>query len=137
MIFMRTRNLLRRILPAALFVFIMVIAPQTSSGIVDYMLGVASWYSEFSPGIRETTANMEKFDHNKLTCASWDYPFDTVLEVINIDNGKKVLVRVNDRGPAKRLYRKGRIIDLTKKAFQNIADLDKGLIKVKVRAIRS
>lgn len=101
-----------------------------------YMEGMASWYAEFSPGIRATTANMEKFDHDELTCAVWNIPFNTILEVTNLDNGKKIHVRVNDRGPAKRLCRKGRIIDLTKGSFEKIADLEDGLINVRVRVIR-
>ena len=107
----------------------------TSSGSVAWMQGLASWYAEFSPGIRKTTANMEIFDHDKLTCAIWDVPFNTKLEVTNLDNGKKVIVRVNDRGPAKRLCRKGRVIDLTMGAFRRIADLDKGLVNVRVRVL--
>ncbi|MGB2630957.1 MAG: septal ring lytic transglycosylase RlpA family protein [Candidatus Omnitrophota bacterium] len=98
--------------------------------------GIASWYSEKSPGINGHTANGEEFDHDKITCASWDFPFGTLLEVTNIDNGKKIIVKVNDRGPAKRLYRTGRVIDLTKAAFAKIEDFEKGLAHVKVRVIR-
>jgi rare lipoprotein A len=94
--------------------------------------GVASWYSESDAGILATTANMELFDDEQLTCAIWDIPFNTLIRVTNLDNGKSIIVRVNDRGPAKRLVRKGRIIDLTKEAFSRIADLDNGLIKVKI-----
>jgi len=97
--------------------------------------GEASWYAEFSPGILKTTANMEIFDHDKMTCAMWDVPFNTMLKVTNLQNNKKIIVRVNDRGPAKRLYSKGRIIDLTKAAFAQIADLDKGLTKVRVEIV--
>ncbi len=97
--------------------------------------GVASWYSETDPGILPTTANMEIFDDSQLTCAMWDVPFNTVLEVTNLANGKSVLVRVNDRGPARRLVSQGRIVDLTKTAFSRIADLDQGLIPVKVAVI--
>ncbi|MBF0215708.1 MAG: septal ring lytic transglycosylase RlpA family lipoprotein [Candidatus Omnitrophica bacterium] len=101
-----------------------------SGGVIE---GTASWYAEFSPGVRPTTANMERFDHHKYTCAIWDIPFDTVLEVKNLHNGKVVHVRVNDRGPAKRLCREGRVIDLTKASFAKIADLGEGLVKVRVR----
>lgn len=101
-----------------------------------YLEGVASWYSEFSPGIRPTTANMEIFDHHKMTCAIWGIPFNTILEVTNMSNGKTIYVRVNDRGPAKRLHKEGRVIDLTMAAFNKIEDLEKGLTKVKVRIIR-
>ena len=93
----------------------------------------ASWYSEEDPGILKTTANMETFDDEKLTCAMWGVPFGTMLKVTNLDSGKSVLVRVNDRGPAKRLVSEGRLIDLTKKAFSGIASLDEGLIQVKVQ----
>jgi len=98
--------------------------------------GLASWYAEFSPGIRPTTANMEIFDHDKMTCAIWDLPFNSVLEVTNLSNGRSVTVRVNDRGPAKRLCREGRVIDLTMAAFKEIEDLEAGLVKVRVRVIR-
>lgn len=114
-----------------------VIAWETSSGIVNcpYIEGIASWYAEFSPGIQKTTANMEVFDHNGLTCAIWDVPFNTRLEVTNLENGESVVVRVNDRGPAKRLCRAGRIVDLSLAAFRAIADPDKGLIRVRVRVL--
>ncbi len=95
-------------------------------------IGLASWYAEFSPGIRKTTANMELFDDSELTCAMWDVPFGTIIKVTNLENNKTVIVRVNDRGPAKRLVRNGRIIDLTQAAFAKIADLGEGLIQVKV-----
>jgi len=94
--------------------------------------GKASWYSQDDPGILLTTANMEKFDDSQLTCAVWDLPFNTILKVTNLENGKFILVRVNDRGPAKRL---NRTIDLTKAAFSRIADLDKGLADVSVEII--
>ncbi|MGB2651220.1 MAG: septal ring lytic transglycosylase RlpA family protein, partial [Candidatus Omnitrophota bacterium] len=108
------------------------IVVRTDAG-VFHVEGVASWYAQFSPGIRRTTANLEIFDHDKMTCAIWDLPFNTVLEVTNLNNGKKVLVRVNDRGPAKRLWREGRVIDLTMAAFGEIEDLEKGLTEVRVR----
>jgi len=97
--------------------------------------GVASWYSCNDKGILKTTANMEIFDDTKLTCAIWSLPFNTYLKVTNLDNGKSVIIRVNDRGPAKRLVKKGRIIDLTKEAFRRIGDLNQGLINVKVEIL--
>ena len=107
---------------------------QAEPGFEDSMskVGVASWYAEFSPGINETTANMEIFDSSQLTCAIWDVPFDTMIRVTNLENAKSIVVRVNDRGPAKRLVREGRIIDLTREAFARIADLGEGLIKVRI-----
>jgi rare lipoprotein A len=91
--------------------------------------GTASWYSQNDPGIFLTTANMERFDDSQSTCAIWGLPFNTILKVTNLENGKSVIVRVNDRGPARGL---NRAIDLTKTAFSKIADLDKGLADVSV-----
>lgn len=91
--------------------------------------GVASWYSKTDKYINERTANGEKFDDRKMTCASWDYPFGKKLVVINTLNGKWVVCRVNDRGPAKRL---GRKIDLTRAAFKRISNPNRGLIYVTV-----
>ncbi len=110
--------------------------PNTLVSSVETICGIASWYSKESPGINEHTANGEEFDHYKIACASWDFPFGSLLEVTNIENGKKVIVRVNDRGPAKRLYKAGRVIDLTKAAFRAIANIDKGLIRVKIRIVK-
>jgi rare lipoprotein A len=94
--------------------------------------GTASWYSRGDRGVRRTTANMEVFNDRELTCAAWGLPFDSLLEVTNIENGKSVIVRVNDRGPARRLVRRGRVVDLTKSAFRSIADHRDGLINVRV-----
>jgi rare lipoprotein A len=80
---------------------------------------------------------MEIFDDQQLTCAIWDRPFNTLIKVTNASNGKSVVVRVNDRGPARRLVREGRIIDLSKAAFAQIADLDKGLIHIELAIVSS
>jgi len=97
--------------------------------------GTTSWYSESDSYILATTANMESFDDKKLTCAAWGFPFNTYLKVTNIRNGKSVIVRVNDRGPARRLFKEGRIIDLTKTAFSRIENLDRGLTHVKITVL--
>jgi len=102
-----------------------------TSEVVKY--GAASWYSESDPHINRHTANGEIFDDTAWTCASWEYPFGTFLEVTNIATWESVVCRVNDRGPAKRL---GRRIDLTKSAFRQIGDLRKGLIQVRVISLK-
>ena len=96
--------------------------------------GMASWYSESDPGINRHTANGEIFDDSKLTCASWNFPFGTFVKVRNLQNGKSVVCRVNDRGPSKRFKR--RVIDLTKTAFQRIAPPGMGLAEVSVRPVK-
>jgi len=95
----------------------------------------ASWYSVASC-LREGTsgimANGKELRDEELTCASWDYPFGTVLLITNLANSKTVKVIVSDRGPSKRLYRLGRRIDLSKGAFGQIANLKSGIIKVRI-----
>ena len=97
-----------------------------------HAVGIASWYSESDPGINLHTANGEIFDDTQRTCASWNFPFGTLLRVTSLKNGKSVVCRVNDRGPAKRL---GRLIDLTSSAFRQVAPLKAGLIQVKVEPL--
>ena len=95
----------------------------------SWKFGKASWYSKTDKGIKDLTANGEKFDDTQLTCASWDYPFNQRLIVINILTPKWVACRVNDRGPHKRLRR---LIDLTKTTFSKISNPKIGLTYVVV-----
>ena len=90
--------------------------------------GVASYYSYECA--RLPMANGKPFDPEKRTCASWFYKFGTRLAVRSLDTGRSTEVVVTDRGPNKRLVREGRIIDLSKRAFQDICGLDKGLTRV-------
>ena len=92
--------------------------------------GEASWYSNQEAG--QITASGERFHDQELTAASWDWPFGTCLQIQNQANHKTVAVRINDRGPAKRLYKKGRKIDLSIGAFERIADPKEGIIRVKI-----
>ena len=78
------------------------------------------------------TASGERFDENALTCAMRNRDFGGMYKVTNLDNGKSVIVRCNDFGPNKKLYQKGRVIDLSKGAFLRIADLKQGVITVSV-----
>lgn len=96
-------------------------------------IGLCSWYSENDPGINKYTANGEVFNDEAMICAKWDIPFGTWLKITNIANGKFVLVKCTDRGPARRL---NRIVDLSKGAFAKIADLKLGLITVKLEVIK-
>lgn len=84
--------------------------------------GIASWYS--LPGQR--TANGERMNPNAMTAAHKTLPFGSVVKVTNLDNGKAVHVRINDRGP----YIKGRVIDLSKAAAKAIGMLPRGTAHV-------
>jgi rare lipoprotein A len=88
-----------------------------------------SWYGEETEGYM---ANGKWFDPNALTCASWDYPFGTFLVVRERQSSRQVVVEVTDRGPAKRLYRQGRKLDLSRAAFERIGKLSDGLLEVEI-----
>lgn len=77
------------------------------------------------------TKSGEIFDKNKLTAASNKLPLGAVIKVINKENGKSVVVRINDSGAMP-----NHVIDLSEKAFKKIADLKQGRIKVKINIIK-
>jgi len=97
--------------------------------------GVASWYGEAHRG--KPMANGRKFNPDRLTAASWFYPLGSKVRV-TLDNPdqaqpqRAVIVTITDRGPAWRLVRRKRIIDLTYTAFKELAEPDLGLVAVKV-----
>ena len=93
-------------------------------------VGIASYYADKFVG--RTTASGEKYTHHKLTAAHKTLPFGTKVLVTNFDNGKTVVVIINDRGP----FVKGRIIDLSKSAARKLDFLQKGLTKVSVKVIK-
>lgn len=82
------------------------------------------------------TASGERFDENDYTAAMWGVPFGAIFKVTNVNNGVSIQVRINDRGPSKRLVKKGRIIDLSKGAFMALADLKQGVIQVKIERLK-
>jgi rare lipoprotein A len=92
--------------------------------------GIASWYGIPYDGRR--AANGEIFDMKKLTAAHRTLPFDTWVEVTNLENKKRVDVRITDRGP----FVKGRIIDLSQAAAREIDMLTAGVVRVKVKVIK-
>lgn len=91
--------------------------------------GTASWYSS------RITATGERYDGNDLTCAMRKTDFGGFYKVCNLDNDKCVTVRHNNFGPSGRMYSQGRIIDLSRGAFAQIAELDDGLAKVTVERL--
>jgi rare lipoprotein A len=96
--------------------------------------GVASWYGEAHRG--KPMANGQRFDPDRLTAASWFYPLGTRVRVTLRDQPERsVEVTITDRGPARRLVRQGRTIDLAYAAFKAIADPDLGLVSVTVEAV--
>ncbi|NOZ35073.1 MAG: septal ring lytic transglycosylase RlpA family protein [Chlorobi bacterium] len=95
-----------------------------------YQKGESSWYG---PGFNgKKTASGEKFDMNKMTAAHRKLPFGTKVRVTNLKNNKSVIVRINDRGP----YKKSRIIDLSKKAAEQIGLVKYGVAPVKIEIVK-
>jgi len=91
--------------------------------------GVASWYG---PGFEgNLTANGEVFDTSKLTAAHQTLPFDTLVRVTNLENGRVVVVRVNDRGP----FVGGRVIDLSRAAAERIDMITSGTARVRLELL--
>ena len=95
-----------------------------------FQTGMASYYGGSWHG--KKTANGEIFNENSLTAAHKTLPFGTKVKVTNLDNGKSVVVRINNRGP----YSKGRVIDLSKAAFSKIASTSKGVTRVKLEVAK-
>lgn len=91
--------------------------------------GVASWYG---PGFHAgSTANGETYDQDDLTAAHRTLPMPSWVEVENLDNGRKLTVRINDRGP----FAKERIIDLSRKAALLLAVDRAGTARVRLRRV--
>lgn len=100
-----------------------------SSGMSQTFAGSASWYGGKFHGRK--TANGELFDMNQLTAAHKTLPFGTRVKVTNNRNGKSVIVRINDRGP----YVKKRVIDLSRKAAQEVGMIKSGTAPVTVEIL--
>jgi rare lipoprotein A len=98
----------------------------------DYHLietGIASWYGPNFHG--KQTANGEIFDQNELTAAHRTLQMPSLVRVVNLENGRSVVVRVNDRGP----FSSGRIIDLSKKAAELLGFKNQGTAKVRIEVL--
>lgn len=91
--------------------------------------GIASWYGEDFHGKR--TSNGEIYDMHALTAAHKTLPLGTYLRVTNLDNDHTVIVKINDRGP----FVKGRIVDLSYRAAQEIDIVETGTAPVEIEAL--
>jgi rare lipoprotein A len=99
---------------------------------VDYdyaATGIASWYGPDFHG--RPTANGETFDMNAVSAAHKTLPLPSIVRVTNLESGRSIIVRVNDRGP----FAYGRIIDLSRRAAQLLGFERKGTAKVRVEIL--
>lgn len=91
--------------------------------------GIASWYGRDFHG--KPTANGEKYNMYDITAAHPTLPIPTYVRVTNLDNGKSLIVRVNDRGP----FLRGRVIDLSYRSAQLLGFQEKGVTPVLLEAL--
>ena len=89
--------------------------------------GIASWYGSAFHG--KVTANGERYDMNTMTAAHKTLPMPSIVEVTNLENGRVLRLRVNDRGP----FVQGRIIDVSRRAAEMLGFRNKGTARVRVR----
>ncbi|PYQ14001.1 MAG: hypothetical protein DMH00_02945 [Acidobacteria bacterium] len=91
--------------------------------------GEASWYGPDFHG--KTTANGERYNMLRLTAAHQQLPFNTLVKVTNLYNGRAATVRINDRGP----FLKGRILDLSYAAAKALGANGPGVIRVQIEVV--
>ena len=94
--------------------------------------GVASWYGGDDDGFAgRPTASGEIFDPEQYTCAHRTLPLGSFVEVENLENHRRTVLRVNDRGP----HMKGRILDLSKRGAQELGILVQGTSRIRLRSV--
>ncbi len=91
--------------------------------------GIASWYGPDFHGKR--TANGERYDQHELTAAHRTLQMPSLVRVTNLENGRSVVVRINDRGP----FAHGRIIDVSKRAAELLGFIGKGTARVRLEVL--
>ena len=107
-------------------------APRTFARTVQ--VGLASYYG---PGFHgEPTASGEIFNQHEMVAAHRSLPLGSVVRVTNLENRRRVVLRVIDRGPYGRNYRKGTIIDVSKGAARRLGFIRDGLVPVRVEVLR-
>jgi len=102
-----------------------------ASGATYDETGIASWYGDKFHG--KKTANGEIYDMHAMTAAHTTLPIPSVVRVTNLENGKAIVVRVNDRGP----FVKSRLIDLSYAAANALGYSQQGTTRVRVQTIHS
>jgi rare lipoprotein A len=108
-----------------------LLSRQASPAPARPRVDVASWYGEWHHG--RPTASGEPYDMTALTAAHRSLPLGACVEVTHVANGRRVHVRVNDRGP----YIDGRTIDLSHRAAEDLGMVDDGLARVRIRRASS
>ena len=96
--------------------------------------GLASWYG---PGFHgEETASGEIFDQREMVAAHRTLPLGSIIRVTNLENGRRLNLRVIDRGPYGRNRRKGTILDVSRGAARRLGFVEDGLVRVRIEVLR-
>ncbi len=106
------------------------IPPPSLSPAAIYQTGVASYYGKGFHG--RPTASADVFDQRGWTAAHLDLPFDTIIRVTNLENTRRCVVKVNDRGP----FVKGRILDLARGAAEALGMVQGGTARVQIQIVK-
>ncbi len=120
--------IVNRIFCLALFLFIIYSAGYSQFQKFEY--GIISYYGDEFEG--KKTASGEIYDGSKLTAAHRLFPFGSIIQVENMENGRKVTLKVNDRGP----YAANRVLDVSKKAADDLGFLQKGTVYARITLIK-
>lgn len=114
------------VLTIAIFLAVVAFLDATSY----YQVGIASWYGEEFHGKR--TSSGEIYNMYEMTAAHKSLPFGTRVLVVDLETGRSVIVRINDRGP----FIHGRIIDLSFAAAQKLGIVKKGIARVGIKIVQ-
>lgn len=93
--------------------------------------GYAAWYGKELQG--RPTASGELFDMNQMTAAHRDFPMNSLVLVKNLENGRKAMVKINDRGP----YVEGRVMDMSYAAARELGFAEKGTARVQLELVQA
>ena len=100
----------------------------------DVQHGLASYYG---PGFHgRATASGRIFDQRQMVAAHRTLPLGSVIRVTNLENGRRVTLRVIDRGPYGRNFRKGTVVDVSRGAARRLGMIKDGLVKVRIEVRR-
>ena len=118
---------------AAVIVTAPLARPVVSEPVLRVLHGLASYYG---PGFHgEETASGEIFDERAMVAAHRSLPLGSVVRVTNLENRRQVVLRVIDRGPYGRNFRRGTIIDVSRGAARRLGFIEQGLVRVKVELL--
>lgn len=123
-------NFSRRYFLIAAFASLMISRLEAADSSTGSTVGIASWYADRFH--QKRTASGEPYLKDALTAAHRSLPFGTMVHVENLQNGKSVIVKINDRGP----FHRGRIIDVSRVAAKKLGFIRQGEARVRLTIVK-